>query len=101
MLIRICLIVAIIAGLAVGVLNFTKIKTAIAELRTKLEEQTKRAETAEADRDKTKRELTKTKDDLTKTTAELANTKKERDTAVAKANDLGKQAEKLQTDLTQ
>jgi len=39
MLIRISLIVAIIAGLAVGALNFTKIKSTITELRTHLQEQ--------------------------------------------------------------
>jgi len=76
MLIRLSLIVAIIAGLAVGALNFTKIKDTITQLRTDLATQTTRADTAE-------RSLAKTTKDLEKTTATLAETTKNLETATA------------------
>jgi hypothetical protein len=99
MLIRISLIVAIVAGLAVGAINFTKIKTTIADLRTHLQEQTDRAVAAEGERDKTKRELVKTTADLNQTKKDLDSTKSERDKAVAAAATLKTQIDKVQSDL--
>jgi flagellar biosynthesis chaperone FliJ len=99
MLIRISLILAIIAGLAVGVLNFTQIKDKITTLQKDLKEQTDLKVKAQT-------ELAKTKSDLDKTTAELKQTKttleattKERDTAVQMASDATKRADKLNDDL--
>ena len=70
MLLRISLIVAILAGLAVGGLNFVKVKEKIVDLQTRLQQQTERADKAEKERDDTKRELTKTKTELTQTIRE-------------------------------
>jgi predicted nucleic acid-binding Zn-ribbon protein len=99
MLIRISLFVAIIAGLAVGALNFTKIKSTITDLRTHLQEQTDRAVKAEGERDKTKKELVKTTAALDQTKKDLDATKKERDTAIAAAAALKTQAATLQGNL--
>jgi hypothetical protein len=78
MLIRISLIVAIIAGLAVGGLNFVKVKEKITTLQTDLKQQTD-------GRIKAETELASTKKDLSKTTAELKQTKAELEaTAAAK-----------------
>ena len=99
MLIRISLIVAIIAGLAVGALNFTKIKNTITELRTHLKEQTDRADTAERNLAHTKTELKTATNELAQVKVELTNTKKERDTAVAAVTDLKKQLSTVQDNL--
>src|SRR6266481_4946957 len=99
MLIRISLILAIIAGLAVGILNFTQVKEKITKLQSDLKEQTDQKVKAQT-------ELAKTKSDLDKTTAELKQTKttleatiKERDTAVATATEATTRANKLNDDL--
>ena len=57
MLIRISLIVAILAGLAVGGLNFVKVKEKIVVLEANLAEQTKGRQVAEADARKTHKDL--------------------------------------------
>jgi hypothetical protein len=100
MLIRISLIVAIIAGLAVGGLNFVKVKEKITTLQANLKEQTDGRQKAET-------ELASTKKDLTKRTAELKQTKTELEATTAakeKADaDLAaqtKRADKLTEDLT-
>jgi len=85
MLIRICLIVAIVAGLAVGALNFTKVKERITGLQADLKTQTTRADTAEADLAKTRADLDNTTKELKTTKAELEDTAKQRDDAVAEA----------------
>ena len=91
MLIRISLIVAIIAGLAVGTLNFVKVKKIIETTRQERNEWHSKY-------DDTDRKLTKTTKDLKATTAaldqtkkDLDATKKERDTAVAANDTLKKQ----------
>lgn len=99
MLLRISLIVAILAGLAVGGLNFVKVKEKIVDLQTRLQQQTERADKAEKERDDTKRELTKTKTELTQTQATLKATTEERDKAVAEATSQSKRADKLNEDL--
>lgn len=99
MLLRICLIVAILAGLAAGGLNFVKVKEKIVQLQTDLKAQTERAEKAEKERDDTKRELTKTKTELTQTQATLKATTEERDKAVAEATAQSNRANKLNDDL--
>ena len=107
MLIRISLILAIIAGIAVGTLNFVKVKEIIATTRQERDEW-------HGKYDQTFAELTKTKADLKKTQTELADTKKELDTTKkdlaasnSKVNDLTKQVatltdnlNKAQSDLT-
>ncbi len=68
MLIRISLIVAIIAGLAVAVLNFTQVKDKVTTLQTNLKEET-------AQHAKFLRLYTNTDKELKKTVAELKQTK--------------------------
>jgi len=99
MLLRISLIVAILAGLAVGGLNFVKVKEKITDLQTKLQQQTERADRAEKERDDTKRELTKTKTELTQTQATLKATEEEKQKALAEASSQQKRADKLNDDL--
>src|ERR1017187_7990334 len=76
MLIRISLIVAIIAGLAVGGLNFVKVKEKITTLQANLDTETKAHKEFEA-------KYTSTKSDLNKTTAALKQTKAELEATTA------------------
>lgn len=99
MLIRISLIVAILAGLAVGVLNFVKVKEKITTLQTNLANETAARQTAETQRDETKLELDKTVATLTETKATLETTTQERDKAVADAAAATKRGDKLNDDL--
>lgn len=99
MLIRICLIVAIVAGLAVGALNFTKVREKILGLQNDLRTQTTRADTAEADLAKTRADLDTTTKQLKTTQAELEDTSKQRDDAVAEAKRRTDEATALAADL--
>ncbi len=100
MLIRISLIVAIIAGLAVGALNFVMVKEKIVTLHTNwVNEQTARA-SAEKERDSTKKELAKTSAELKTTKETLATTTEERDKALADTAALTKKADRLTEDLS-
>ena len=73
MLIRISLIVAIIAGLGAGALNFLKVKEKITILQANLQEQTEGRQKAETELASTKQELEKTSTEL-KTTKETLET---------------------------
>lgn len=99
MLIRICLIVAIVAGLAVGALNFTKVREKIQGLQTDLQTQTTRADTAEADLAKTRTDLDNTTKELKTTKAELEDTSRQRDEAVAEAKKRIEEATTLTAEL--
>src|SRR5215471_18386326 len=106
MLIRIALIVAILAGVAVGTLNFVKVKEKITKLQADLDFQTKRAVKAEDDYAKTKKDLDKTKTELTQTktalettTADLAAAKKDLDKATAELTSTKAQLEKTADEL--
>jgi len=99
MLLRISLILAILAGLGAGALNFTMVKDKIVTLQNNLKEQTDLKEKAQADASKTHK-------DLDRTTAELKTTKQnldaavaEKDKAVAEAATQIKRADKLNDDL--
>ena len=99
MLIRISLIVAIIAGLAVATLNFVKVKKIIVDTRAERDDYHNKF-------DDTTRKLAKTTADLKATTAaldqtkkDLDATKKERDTAVAATTTLKTQIATLQGNL--
>jgi septal ring factor EnvC (AmiA/AmiB activator) len=99
MLIRISLIVAIIAGLTVGGLNFVKVKEKITTLQANLKEQTDGRQKAETELASTKKDLNKTTAALKQTKAELeaateAKVKAEADVAVQT-----KRADKLTEDL--
>jgi hypothetical protein len=99
MLIRISLVIAIIAGLAVGGLNFVKVKEKITTLQTNLKTQTARADKAEQDLAATKKELDKTVAELKQTKTTLEATTAERDKAVADVASLTKKADQLTEDL--
>jgi hypothetical protein len=85
MLIRISLIVAIIAGLAVSGLNFLKVKEKITTIQQQREDERSAKVQAQT-------ELASTKKDLEKTTADLKTTKANLETATA-------EREKAQADL--
>lgn len=99
MLIRISLILAIIAGLAVGILNFTQVKEKITTLQSNLKEQTDLKVKALADLANTKKELDKTTAELKQTKTTLEATTKQRDDAVALSTEATKRADKLTDDL--
>jgi hypothetical protein len=99
MLIRISLIVAIIAGLAVGGLNFIKVKEKIVTLQTNLAEQTARADKAESDLASTRTELKNTSDKLKQTETTLAATTEEKEKFQAEADRQTKRADRLDADL--
>lgn len=86
MLIRISLIIAIIAGLAAGVINFVQVKQKIDGVVTERNTEHAGRLSAEGERDKTKAELVKTEKELTNTKETLVATQQERDKAVAEAD---------------
>jgi cell shape-determining protein MreC len=100
MLIRISLIVAIIAGLAVGGLNFVKVKEKITTLQTDLKTQTDGRVKAETELASTKKDLTKRTADLAQTKAELEATTAAREKADAEVAALTKKNGQLTEDLT-
>jgi uncharacterized membrane protein len=95
MLIRISLIVALIAGLAVAALNFVKVRDKITTLISQRDTEHAGRMSAENERDATKRDLAKTQTKLKDTETELASTQKERDDAVATADAATKKASDL------
>jgi len=99
MLLRISLIVAIIAALAVGTLNFlmVKVKIETTEQHRASEEQQKQA--AQTELAKTQKDLEKTTADLKQTKETLTATEAERDKAVAEAAAQVKKATELATKL--
>jgi myosin heavy subunit len=99
MLIRISLIIAIVAGIAVGALNFVMVKEKITTLVTQRDSEKSQKETAQKELATTKQTLNKTTADLKTTKEVLAQTTKERDTAVAEATAEKKRADGLTADL--
>jgi cell shape-determining protein MreC len=99
MLIRISLIVAIIAGLAVGGLNFVKVKERIASLQANLDTETKAHKEFEGKYTDTKKDLNKTTAELKQTKAELEATTAAKEKADAEVAAQTKRADKLTDDL--
>src|SRR5437773_2128883 len=99
MLIRISLIIAILAGLAVGGLNFVKIKEKITTLQTNLKTETEAHQKFETDYRRTKSDLDKTNVVLKTTQETLKATEEEKTKAVAEAAAQTKRAEQLTGDL--
>lgn len=93
MLLRISLIVAIIAGLAVGALNFLQVKDKIVNLAKDRDNERSMKVAAQTELASTKTELAKTTTKLKQTETELTATKEERDKAVADATDKAKKLE--------
>lgn len=77
MLLRISLIVAILAGLAVGALNFVKVKEKVETLVTDRNEQKRVKEETQVKLKHTENDLAKTTSQLKQTQTELASTKDE------------------------
>ena len=100
MLIRISLIVAIIAALAVGGLNFVKVKEKITTLQADLKQQTDGRVKAETDLASTKKELKKTSDSLAQTKTELEAATAAKEKADADLAAQTKRADQLTEDLT-
>src|SRR5436309_12350236 len=94
MLIRISLIIAILAGLAVGGLNFVKVKEKITTLQANLKTETEAHQKFEAQYNETKAELDKTNAVLKTTIETLKTTEEEKNKAVADAEAQTKRAEK-------
>ena len=92
MLIRICLIVAIVAALAAGTLNIFQVRDKIGTLITQRNDERGQKKKALGDLANTQKELAKTKDNLTQTQQELTDTKSQRDKAVADAKEQIKRA---------
>ena len=100
MLIRISLIIAILAALAIGGLNFVKVKEKITTLKDQRDTEQKAKVEAQSERDKTKAELDKTSKDLKQTKDTLELTTAERDKAIAEAAVQLAKANELTTKLT-
>lgn len=88
MLIRISLIVAIVAGLAVGTLNFVKVKEIITTTRAERDDWHGKYDVTDAALKKTEGELAQRTTELTQTQEALASTTAEKDKAVASVNTL-------------
>jgi hypothetical protein len=99
-MLRICLIIALVTGIAVVALNFVFVADKITTIRTQREEEKTQKETAQRDLGVAKKDLQATRTKLTETETTLASTKRERDTAVAKADSEIKRASDLAEKLT-
>jgi predicted nuclease with TOPRIM domain len=95
MLIRISLIVAIVTGLAVGVLNFVKVKEIITTTRAERDEWHGKFDTTDRQLTETKKDLKQTTTELTQTQETLKTTTAEKDKAIASANAQTKRANDL------
>ena len=95
MLIRISLIVAIIAGLAVSGLNFLKVKEKITTIQQQREDEKTAKVQAQTELASTKKDLEKTTADLKTTKANLETATAEKEKAVADLAALNKRATQL------
>ena len=100
MLIRISLIVAIVAGLAVGVLNFVLVKDKVTTLKDNLKTETEAHHKFEGDFNRTHAALDKTNAILKETQTLLATTQEAKAKAEEEAATQQKRADKLNDDLT-
>jgi hypothetical protein len=99
MLLRISLIVAIIAGLAVGALNFVKVKEIIVQTRAERDSEKQQKETAQRELASTKNELQKTTTELTQTKDSLASATAAKEKAEKTAEEQNKRASELSDQL--
>jgi DNA-binding transcriptional MerR regulator len=91
MLLRICLIVTIVAGLGAAYLGFFPVKEIITDTRAARDDFHTKLDNETALYQKTDKELKKTKSDLAETTAKLNDTQNQLDAANTKNADLDKQ----------
>lgn len=101
MLMRIFLIIAIVAGLAAGVLNFTVVKGKITALTDDRNTQKQQKEQAQTELASTRKDLAKTKTDLAQTQQQLADSETARKKAEETATAQTKRADDLSTKLAQ
>jgi len=94
-MLRICLIIAIVAGLAAGAVSFFKVQDIITTTREKRDEWNGKYTNEFNAHVKTKATLKKTTADLETTTKELTQTKSDLDAANTKVSELDKQKEDL------
>jgi chromosome segregation ATPase len=99
MLIRITLIVAIIAGLAAGALNFLQVKEKITTTIAQRDQNAKERDDEKSQKVKAQKLAKDTQTTLDKTKEELTSTKDERDKAMAEAADQLKKATGLAENL--
>ncbi len=95
MLTRICLGIALVAALAVGIVNVVVVKDKINTLTTDRNTQRSGKVQAQGERDKAKQAQAKAEKDLVLSQQDLADTKSERDKAVATAAQQTKKADDL------
>lgn len=95
MLIRISLIVAVVAGLAVGVINFVQVKEVITSTRDTLNITSNTLVQTKITLSKTEKELKGTQAELAMTKETLRTTEEARDQALADADAKGKQVVNL------
>jgi len=100
MLLRICLIVAILAGLGAGVVSYLEVSDKIPALAKQRDDEHTAKVSEIAAHAKTKTELAKTKNELTQTQSELADTKADRDKQLALAETQTKRGDELSDKLT-
>ncbi len=93
MLMRISIILAIVAGLAIGTFNIVFVKPKIETIQKQREDEKSAKEVAQKDARDTHKALDKTSAELKQTQTELASTKDERDKAVAEATSEKKRAD--------
>src|SRR5208283_402292 len=99
MLIRISLIVAILAGLAVGALNFVKVKDKITTLMSERDSEKKQKEDTQLELASKKKDLDRTTKERDQLKTTLATTTTESDEALAKAEAQNKRANDLSENL--
>jgi hypothetical protein len=99
MLLRICLIITILAGLAAGALSFTMVKDVIVTTRAERDDWHNKYTTENKTRLTAEKKLKETAAKLETTTKELAKTKTALDASVAKAEELEKRNTDLSADL--
>ena len=95
MLLRICLIVAILAGLGAGGLGYYEVSTQIPALKDQRDKEHDAKVSEISAHNKTKAELKKTQGELAQTKTELADTQSQRDKAVARAEAQSTRADQL------
>lgn len=98
-MIRICLIIAIVAGLAVAVVNFIQVKEVISTTRGSLIETSNTLVTTKGILRTTEAKLKGVESELKVTKETLKTTEDERNKAMAEAEDAHKKATKLKSDL--
>src|SRR4051812_13783406 len=98
-MLRICLIVAIVAGLGTAALSFIQVKKVMEQTMTERNDEKSAKEKEIAAHTKTKKQLADTQKDLKSTKEELASTKTELKTATAKVAEQEKNIANLTTQL--